>query len=399
MSKKKIISLIILSVFVIVFLSSLAIIIIKMVKVNGEAIGAEAAVGVFSLIGTIIGAVFVVIELKNTNDVTCCQMLIDLNNYFHDSEKLMHVYTVLDKVHLWSENQEEVWKDVADQDVEFFCTFFENLYLLVEHKIARIKDLDNIFGYRFFLFMNNTHIQEKYLLTTSSGFVNLFKLYDLWTDYREEKSKKGKAILTVDSQNAFAKEYLKKQIYLIDNGVGKNLYSNIDVKDKKILIRDIWFDELSTLINLQKTVHEDMEDGELLVEVTRNEFIESLHLDYVLGAYDNDTLVGAALIVDNRDSERNLGQKFGTPFSEAYTFDIVFVKKEYRGLGLQREFIEIAKRQAKIDGVKTIWTTTSPKNKYSYNNMTAKGFVTYRSNIEMYGGHNRDVLKLDVESK
>ena len=395
-SKKKIAIYIVLAVFFLTFLVSATIVIIKMVKINGEAIGSEAAVGLFSLIGTIVGAIFVVIELKNSNDVTCCQMLIDLNNYFHDNDKLMKVYTVLDKVHLWGENDKEAWEGVEDQDVEFFCTFFENLYLLVEHRIARIKDLDNIFGYRFFLFMNNPHIQEKYLLTTSSSFVNLFKLYELWINYRDTLSKKKTSNLIVGNEYRFTKEYLKNEIYLVDNGVGKNLYKEVDYKGKQIFIRDVWFDELSDVLSLQKEVHEGMEDKELLVEETRNEFIESLHLDYVLGAYDNNKLVAVCVIIDNRETDRNLGQKFNTPYSEAYTFDIIFVKEEYRGLGLQKEFIEIAKKQAVIDGAKSIWTTVSKKNKYSYDNMISQGFVVYKKDASMYGGHLRDVLKLEV---
>ncbi len=396
-SKKKVALGIIIAIFFLSFLISATIIVIKLVKINGEAIGSEAAVGLFSLIGTIVGAIFVVIELKNSNDVTCCQMLIDLNNYFHDSEKLMKVYTVLDKVHLWGEDDKEAWKDVEDQDVEFFCTFFENLYLLVEHRIARIKDLDNIFGYRFFLFMNNPHIQEKYILTTSSSFVNLFKLYELWINYRDTLSKKKTSNLIIGNEYRFTKEYLEKQIYLVDNGVGKHLYREIDKNGKHLNIRDIWFDELSDVLSLQKEVHEGMEDKELLVDETRNEFIESLHLDYVLGAYDNNKLVAVCVIIDNRESNRNLAQKFGVPASEAYTFDIIFVKEEYRGLGLQKEFIEIAKKQAKIDNAKSIWTTVSTKNKHSYDNMIAEGFEVYKKDTPMYGGHIRDVLKFDIK--
>ena len=397
-SKKKIALYIILAVFALTFMVSITIMIIKLVKVNGEAIGSEAAVGLFSLIGTIIGAVFVVVELKNSNDVTCCQMLIDLNNYFHDNERLMKVYTVLDKVHLWGENDKEAWKDVEDQDVEFFCTFFENLYLLVEHRIAKIKDLDNIFGYRFFLFMNNPHIQEKYLLTTSSSFVNLFKLYELWIDYRDNlNKKKGTANLIIGNEYRFTNEYLKNQVYLVDNGVGKHLFKEIKEKGKDILIRDVWFDELSDVLELQKEVHDGMENKELLVDVTRNEFIESLHLDYVLGAYDQNKLVAVALIIDNRDTERNLAKKFGLPPLTAYTFDIVFVKKEYRGLGLQQAFIEVAKAQAKIDGATCIWTTVSKENKHSYSNMVAQGFKPFKENVSMYGGHKRDVLTLNIE--
>lgn len=396
-SKKKIALWIILALFFLTFLISITIIIIKMVKVNGEAIGSEAAVGLFSLIGTIIGAIFVVVELKNSNDVTCCQMLIDLNNYFHDNDKLMKVYTVLDKVHLWGENDKKAWEGVEDQDVEFFCTFFENLYLLVEHRIARIKDLDNIFGYRFFLFMNNPHIQEKYILTTSSSFVNLFKLYELWVNYRDTLSKKKTSNLIVGDEYRFPKEYLENETYLVDNGVGKNLYKEVDNNGKHIFIRDVWFDELSDVLALQKEIHEEMDDKELLVDETRNEFIESLHLDYVLGAYDDKKLVAVCVIIDNRNSTRNLGQKNGAPFGEAYTFDIVFVKKEYRGLGLQKEFIEIAKKQAKIDGAKSIWTTVSAKNKHSYENMISQGFAVYKKDASMYGGHLRDVLKLEIK--
>ena len=97
--------------------------------------------------------------------------------------------------------------------------------------------------------------------------------------------------------------------------------------NKEILIRDVWFDELSNVLELEKEVHDGMENKELLVDVTRNEFIESLHLDYVLGAYDDKKLVAIALIIDNRDTERNLGKKCGVPYQEAYTFDIVFVKQ------------------------------------------------------------------------
>ena len=185
--------------------------------------------------------------------------------------------------------------------------------------------------------------------------------------------------------------------WLVDNGVGKHLFKEVKEKGKDILIRDVWFDELSAVLELEKEVHDGMENKELLVDVTRNEFIESLHLDYVLGAYEQDKLVAVALIIDNRDTERNLAKKFGVDPLKAYTFDIVFVKKEYRGLGLQEAFIEVAKAQAKIDGATSIWTTVSKENKHSYDNMINQGFKPFKENVSMYGGHNRDVLTLNID--
>ncbi len=394
--KNKTLLLAVLIVLVFLFLMIGTLLVIKYVNVNGEIFGTEAAVGAFSLIATLIGTLFVAFELKNSSEVTCCEMLINLNNYFHDSDRLMKVYAALDNAYLWGKNDEEVWQDVEDSDVQFFCTFFENLSLLVKHKIAKIKDLDDLFGYRFFLFMNNPHVQEKYLLTTSSSFANLFELYTLWMAFRDEENKVKEVRPVVGKEYRFTKKYLDEKMYLVDNGVGKHLYRTLDVKDKSILIRDVWFDEMNAVLKLQKLVHDAMADPELYVPTTRSELIESLHMDYVLGAYDGDRLVAVAISIDNRPCDRNLGQKCGKRPAGCYTFDAVFVHPDYRGLGLQAAFMEVIKCQAKTDGAETIWSTVSPDNQYSYRNFTKQGFYPYKQGVTMYGGHIRDIMKYDV---
>lgn len=395
--KSRAVLIVILVALILAFLLIGTLLVIKFANVNGEIFGAEAAVGLFSLLATLIGTLFVAFELKNSSEVTCCEMLINLNNYFHDSDRLMRVYAALDNAYLWGKNNEEVWEGVEDADVQFFCTFFENLSLLVQHKIAKIKDLDDLFGYRFFLFMNNPHIQEKYLLTTSSSFANLFGLYTQWIAYRDEENKRVEVRPVVGKEYRFTKEYLDKKMYLVDNGVGKHLYCEVEKGGKKLLVRDVWFDEMGQVLKLQKRVHEDMPDPEMYVETTRSELIESLHMDYVLGAYDGDRLVAVNISIDNRSCDRNLGQKCGQSARDCYTFDAVFVDPEYRGLGIQSAFIDVAKKQAKIDGAKSIWCTVSPENKFSHHNFITAGFKVYKSGVKMYGRHIRDVLRYDIE--
>lgn len=395
-TKNKLFLIIVLILLMFLMLLTGTLLIIKYVNVNGEIFGTEAAVGAFSLVATLIGTFFVAFELKNSSEVTCCEMLINLNNYFHDSDRLMRVYAALDDAYLWGKNDETVWKGVEDADVQFFCTFFENLSLLVQHKIAKIKDLDDLFGYRFFLFMNNPHVQEKYLLTTSSSFANLFELYALWIAYRDEENKKKEIHPVVGKEYRFTKEYLDSKMYLVDNGVGKSLYKDFLVKDKEIKIRDAWFDEISAILKLQELVYSGIDNSEIYVNTTRSELIECLHMDYVLGAYDGDKLVAVATFIDNRKTPRNLGATMGEKASECFTFDAVFVHPDYRGLGLQREFIEVAKQKAMLDGATSIWCTVSPSNEHSHNNFTSSGFYVYKSAIPMYGGHIRDVLRMDI---
>ncbi len=395
-SKNKLFLVVILFILVLISVLIGTWLIIRYGNVNGEIFGAEAAVGAFSLVATIVGTFFVAYELKNSSEVTCCEMLINLNNYFHDSDRLMKVYAALDNAYLWGKNDEEVWEGVDDSDVQFFCTFFENLSLLVQHKIAKIKDLDDLFGYRFFLFMNNPHVQEKYILTTSSSFANLFDLYTKWISFRDEENKKKEIHPIVGNEHRFTDEYLKNKMYLVDNGVGKHLYRDVTVKGKEIKIRDAWFDEISSILKLQALVSNGIDDADIYVNTSRPELIESLHMDCVLGAYDGDKLVAVATFICNRKTDRNLGLKMGGKANKCFTFDAVFVHPEYRGLGLQREFIEIAKQKAAIDGADSIWCTVSPKNKHSHNNFTASGFYIYKSNEPMYGGHIRNILKLDI---
>ena len=395
--KNKTLLTVILVLLIFVALMLGTVLVIKYVNVNGEFFGSEAAVGAFSLLATLVGTLFVAFELKNSSEVTCCEMLINLNNYFHDSDRLMRVYAALDNAYLWGKNDEEVWENVEDADVQFFCTFFENLSLLVKHKIARIKDLDDLFGYRFFLFMNNPHVQEKYLLTTSSSFANLFELYTEWIAYRDEENKVKEVRPIVGKEYRFTKEYMKEKMYLVDNGVEKHLYREIDREGRRITVRDVWFDEMSKVLKLQKLVHDAMPDGEMYVDTTRSELIESLHMDYVLGAYDGDKLIAVANVIDNRSCDRNLGQKCGKKPSDCYTFDAVFVHPEYRGLGIHKELLQVAKAQAKAEGVSSIWSTVAPENTYSYANFEKEGFYAYKKGVSMYGGHTRDILRLDLK--
>ena len=70
---------------------------------------------------------------------------------------------------------------------------------------------------------------------------------------------------------------------------------------------------------------------------------------------------------------------------------------DYRGLGIHKAFLEIAKKQAVIDGATSIWCTVSKDNEYSYKNFIQQGFKPDKKDVKMYGGFLRDVLKYDVE--
>ena len=383
-----------------IIFSSIILIILSMASIYYFHTGDEASVGIFSLAVTLIGTIFIAVELKNGQDVTCSEMLINLNNYFHDSDRLMKVYQVLEDSEIEGDYSDDRWKDVSSVEVAQYCTFFENLYMLYRHHIANIEDLDDLFGYRFFLFMNNPYIQEHYLLPTSSSYVQLFELCQIWTRHRKSESK-DKTTWTRSipcSQYMISEDFMNRKLYLHDRGyIGnkKELYS-FETKGEEFQIKTLTFDHMSDVLNLQDIVMENMPDKSLLFPLSRAELMESLQIDHVSGAYNKDgSLIAYCVLVANRPGERNLAVDFGAKPEESITFDIVAVDPQWRGYSLQQRFIDWSLEVANDSGAKYIHATVNPENNHSAQNFIKRGFAVKKTATK-YGGLTRNLLEYRV---
>ena len=386
----------------IIIFSSIILVILSMASIYYFHTGDEASVGIFSLAVTLIGTIFIAVELKNGQDVTCSEMLINLNNYFHDSDRLMKVYQVLEECEMKGEYSDEKWKDVSSVEVAQYCTFFENLYMLHRHHIANIEDLDDLFGYRFFLFMNNPYIQEHYLLPTSSSYVQLFELCQIWIRHRKSESK-DKTTWTRSipgSQYMISEDFMSRKLYLHDRGYTgnrKELY-RFEVKGEEFSIKTLTFDHMSDVLNLQDIIVENLQDKSLLYPLSRAELMESLQIDHVSGAYNQDgDLIAYCVLVTNRPGERNLAVDFGVAPEDSITFDIVAVDPQWRGYGLQQRFIDWSMEVANASGAKYIHATVNPDNNHSGQNFLKRGFAVKKTGTK-YDGLTRNLLEFKVKS-
>lgn len=385
---------------ILIILASLVLILLCIASIQWFRPGDEAAVGIFSLAATLIGTIFIAVELKNGQDVTCSEMLINLNNYFHDSDRLMKVYEVLEKCEMEGDYSDAKWKDVSPVEVAQYCTFFENLYLLYRHHIANIEDLDDLFGYRFFLFTNNPYIQEHYLLPTSSSYVQIFELYKIWSEHRRAESE-DRANWTRNIPGAkfmIPKEFLADKLYLYDSGYSdyhKEL-SRFEVKGEEFTLKSLTFDQMDEILALQDRIVEALPDKSLLYALSRAELMESLQLDYLAGAYnDREELIAFCLLVKPRKGSRNIAGDFGADPCQSITFDMVAVSPEWRGYGLQQRFIDWALEIARECKAKRIHATVNPANTHSELNFTKRGFKIIKT-VSKYGGLTRNLLELQL---
>lgn len=358
--------------------------------------GEEASVGIFSLGVTLLGTIFIAIELKNGQQVTCGDMLINLNNYFHDSDRLMKVYELLEKNELDRNKCTQLWSDIKSVEVAQYCTFFENLYLLYKNEIANIDDLDDLFGYRFFIFVHNPYIQENYILPTSSSYVQIFKLYQAWITYRMKSGGDDWILRIPNSRFMFSEDYLKNRIYLHDCLQSDDCEcSEVTVKDKVFTIQELRFCNLGDILNVQDECVKDLSDSRLYYPLTRDELLESLHLDKIYGAFHDNVLVAVAVIVMNRAGNRNIAGEAGCDYSCTLTFDAVMVRPQWRGYGLQNVMINQCIKLAEKENIRQIVATVSPDNSHSLNNFINLGFEIV-STSQKYGGLVRHIIKYHV---
>ena len=143
---------------------------------------------------------------------------------------------------------------------------------------------------------------------------------------------------------------------------------------------------------------ENMQDKSLLYPLSRAELMESLQIDHVSGAYNQDgDLIAYCVLVTNRPGERNLAVDFGVAPEESITFDIVAVDPQWRGYGLQQRFIDWSMEVANASGAKYIHTTVNPDNNHSGQNFLKRGFAVKKTGTK-YDGLTRNLLEFKVKS-
>jgi len=116
---------------------------------------------------------------------------------------------------------------------------------------------------------------------------------------------------------------------------------------------------------IQLRVRRKVPSRSLYVMTPRRDILESLKKDYCIGAWDGSRLVGFAMVLSLRETDRNLAYALGYDPEYALrcvTFDGAWIDPQYQGYGLQQCFCLERERYARRIGAAEILTCTSPNN-------------------------------------
>lgn len=124
-------------------------------------------------------------QLKKEADIKEAEFLMDYNFSFLTADKFVKLERRLEQAMMGMQPlqlQEEDRQDLVD-----YLVYLESLASLVRSKLVRLEVVDDLFGYRYFIAVNNPVVQEEELQPYAEYYRGCFSVYKLWHQYRKDR--------------------------------------------------------------------------------------------------------------------------------------------------------------------------------------------------------------------
>lgn len=142
-------------------------------------------------ISVIIGILVVYRQIEKEKKIYSNTFLISLNDYFATDENIKRCFHKLmkleNKKYSFKAYEKEFKTDEDKYDLLEYLNFMESLQYFIFERVIKISEINELFGKRFFIAINNPYIQDIKLKKYDYSWVNLYRLAKSLIDYRREK--------------------------------------------------------------------------------------------------------------------------------------------------------------------------------------------------------------------
>ncbi|MBN1053126.1 GNAT family N-acetyltransferase [Clostridium botulinum] len=169
---------------------------------------------------------------------------------------------------------------------------------------------------------------------------------------------------------------------------GINLKAELKVLDESYITK---------IMELQEYIEKSLNDKELYVSSTKDEFIEYIQgKGKVIGYFtlDSDELIALGVYRKLGYEKENYGYDLGIEgekLLEIGQVEVTIVREDFRGNKLQKILCEILEKIALNNKISIMTATVSPYNKFSLNTFESIGYKVGKDKLK-YGGLRRYVL-------
>ncbi len=123
---------------------------------------------IIETVGTILGVLLVLIELKESRDLSEGSFVSGLSDSFNNNAAIQCLYKKL-----------ELGQEITEDDstnIVAYLTYYETIYVLLKKRAIDISLINDLFAYRFRLALDNDTVRRISLVRYDSAYVNIYKL-------------------------------------------------------------------------------------------------------------------------------------------------------------------------------------------------------------------------------
>ena len=136
---------------------------------------------------TIAGVFALWMQMQKGKKLNEGEFILNLRKQFVDNPHLFQLTLKLEKYDR-SDKTVNPFNEDDISDIAAYMTFFEVMYMLIKRDIIKLHMIDLLFAFHFFLLINNPRIQDIELIPCQDYYIDVYKLYYEWTNYRQNKN-------------------------------------------------------------------------------------------------------------------------------------------------------------------------------------------------------------------
>lgn len=138
---------------------------------------------------SVLGVMLVILQIDKSTSLTEGEFILNLQQTYADNDEFVELF-----LKCWDDfnncDNETNSEEIDIKTLVNYLTFFESIYIMLEKGVVKIDLLDDLFGRRFFIVVNNKKVQDLELIKNYKYYKNIYSLHSIWKKYRMKQEAK-----------------------------------------------------------------------------------------------------------------------------------------------------------------------------------------------------------------
>ena len=167
---------------------------------------AAKIIEVVTLVTAVIGAIALFLQFKRDKSINEASFLLEFWKSFSENSELISIQRKCDDDMSIVKGTTFTEKDY--EGILTYAQWLEALCAVVNREVVTLDFINDMYGYMFFVFVNNKYIQEKELLPNYKYYHGIFTAYKKWINYLKKHNME--LILEKNSLDVALLQYVEK---------------------------------------------------------------------------------------------------------------------------------------------------------------------------------------------